>query len=81
MQAFRDAGLHYYSEAILVTCVGNTSLTTSRNFPIARKLGKTHQNILVFVKGSGKKAADRCGAVDVDESMFDGIETVGGDEG
>ena len=81
VQAFRDAGLHYYNEAILVTCVGNTSLTTSRNFPIARKLGKTHQNILVFVKGSGKKAADRCGAVDVDESMFDGIETVGGDEG
>ena len=31
--------------------------------------------------GSGKKAADRCGAVDVDESMFDGIEAVGGDEG
>jgi len=47
----------------------------------ARKLGKTHQNILVFVKGSGKKAADRCGTVDVDESMFDGIEAVGGDEG
>ena len=29
----------------------------------------------------GKKAADRCGTVDVDESMFDGIEAVGGDEG
>ena len=47
----------------------------------SRKLGKTHQNVLVFVKGSGKKAAERCGTVDVDESMFDGLDTVGGDEG
>ena len=37
--------------------------------------------MVAFVKGSGKKAADRCGTVDVDESMFDGIEAVGGDEG
>ncbi len=61
VEAFKAAGLHYYNEAILVTCVANTSLTTSRNFPIGRKLGKTHQNILVFVKGDGKKAAKRCG--------------------
>jgi hypothetical protein len=65
VEAFRAAGLHYYNEAVLVTMVGNTSLTTSRNFPIARKLGKTHQNVLVFVKGDGKKATQACGVVDV----------------
>jgi hypothetical protein len=65
VQAFKDAGLEYYNEAILVTCLGTVQMQTSRNFPISRKLGKTHQNILVFVKGDGKKAAQSCGAVDV----------------
>ena len=81
VQAFRDAGLNYYNEAILITCVGSLPIRAGKQFSSGRKLGKTHQNILVFVKGSGKKAADRCGTVDVDESMFDGIEAVGGDEG
>lgn len=81
VQAFRNAGLSYYNEAILITCVGSLPIRAGKQFSSGRKLGKTHQNILVFVKGDGKKAADRCGVVDVDESMFDGIETVGGDEG
>lgn len=65
VEAFKSAGLHYYNEAILVTMVGTRSLTTSRNFPIGRKLGKTHQNVLVFVKGDGKKATQACGPVEV----------------
>lgn len=81
VQAFRDAGLHYYNEAILITAVGSLPIRAGKQFSSGRKLGKTHQNVLVFVKGDGKKAAARCGVVDVDESMFDGIETVGGDEG
>ena len=78
VQAFRDAGLHYYNEAILITAVGSLSIRAGKQFSSGRKLGKTHQNILVFVKGDGKRAATRCGAVDVDESMF---EAIGGDEG
>ena len=81
VQAFRDAGLHYYNEAILITCVGSLPIRAGKQFSSGRKLGKTHQNVLVFVKGNGKKAADRCGTADVDESMFDGVEAVGGDEG
>ena len=78
VQAFRDAGLHYYNEAILITAVGSLPIRAGKQFSSGRKLGKTHQNILVFVKGDGKRAATRCGAVDVDESMF---EAIGGDEG
>ncbi len=81
VQAFRDAGLAYYNEAILVTAVGSLPIRAGKQFSSGRKLGKTHQNILVFVKGDGKRASARCGPVDVDESMFDRIETVGGDEG
>jgi DNA modification methylase len=73
VQAFIDAGLSYYNEAILVTAVGSLPIRAGKQFSASRKLGKTHQNILVFVKGDGKKAAQACGEVEVDESMFDGI--------
>ena len=56
VEAFRSAGLHFYNEAILVTAVGSVSLRAGKQFASSRKLGKTHQNVLVFVKGDGKKA-------------------------
>lgn len=57
VQAFADAGLGYYNEAILVTMVGSASLRVTRQFNASRKLCKTHQQFLVFVKGDWKKAA------------------------
>ena len=69
VQAFRDAGLGYYNEAILVTSVGSLPIRAGRQFAASRKLGKTHQNILVFVKGSGKKAVEACGVVDVSDAL------------
>jgi len=65
VKAFLDAGLSYYNEAILLTCVGSLPIRAGKAFSSGRKLGKTHQNILVFVKGDGKKAATACGVVDV----------------
>lgn len=57
IQAFLDAGMNYYNEAILVTSVGSASMRVSKQFEASRKFAKTHQNILVFVKGDGKKAS------------------------
>lgn len=62
VEAFRAAGLHYYNEAILVTAAGSLPIRAGKQFTSGRKLGKTHQNILVFVKGDGKRAARACGA-------------------
>lgn len=56
IQAFIDAGLSYYNEIILVTAIGSLPLRAGRIFSASRKIGKTHQNILVFAKGSPKKA-------------------------
>ena len=56
--AFLDAGLALYNEAILITSVGSASMRVTRQFNAGRKLCKTHQNVLVFVKGDGRKAAD-----------------------
>jgi len=65
VEAFRAAGLHYYNEAILVTSVGSLPIRVGRQFASGRKLGKTHQNVLVFVKGDGAKATKACGPVEV----------------
>lgn len=75
VQAFRDAGLAYYGEAILVTAVGSLPIRAGKTFTASRKLGKTHQNVLVFVKGDGKSAAAACGDVDV----TDALSAAGGD--
>lgn len=55
--AFEAAGASYYNEAILVTAVGSLPVRITKQFASGRKLGKTHQNILGFVKGDPKKAA------------------------
>ncbi|HRH92820.1 MAG TPA: DNA methyltransferase [Agitococcus sp.] len=65
IEAFKTAGLCYYNEAVLLTQVCAKALTAAKSMSCSRKLGKTHQNVLVFVKGDGKKAATACGVVDV----------------
>lgn len=64
VEAFLAAGLHYYNEGILVTAVGSLPIRTGKQFATSRKFGKTHQNVLVFVKGEGKAAAEACGECD-----------------
>lgn len=74
VEAFKAAGLSFYNEAILLTAVGSLPIRAGKQFSASRKLGKTHQNILVFVKGDGKRAAHRCGTVEIDESMFAAVD-------
>jgi len=61
-RAFLDAGMSLYNEAVLVTAVGSLSLRAGRSFAATRKLGKAHQNVLVYVKGDPRKAADAVSA-------------------
>jgi hypothetical protein len=63
--AFLDAGCHLYNEAILVTAIGSLPIRAARPFTSGRKLGKTHQNVLIFVKGDWRKAVEACGHVEV----------------
>jgi DNA modification methylase len=79
--AFEAAGCRYYNEAILVTAVGSLPVRAGRIFETARKLGKSHQNVLVFCKGVPKRAAAACGSAEivVGEGLF-GDGTVLSDE-
>lgn len=61
--AFRDAGARLYNEAILVTPAGSLPIRAGRAFEVSRKLGKTHQHVLIFVKGDPRRAAQALGEV------------------
>jgi len=62
---FREAGMHLYNDAVLVTAIGSLPFRTRRAFESSRKLGKAHQNVMVFVKGDPKLAAEAVGEIDV----------------
>ena len=62
--AFEAAGLRYYNEAILVTQAGSLPIRVGKQFETTRKLGKTHQNVLVFVKGDARAATEAVGQVE-----------------
>lgn len=61
IRAFQAAGLQFYNEGILITAAGSLPLRAGKQFEASRKLGKTHQNILVFLKGNAKRAVAALG--------------------
>ncbi len=67
VEAFEAAGARFYNDAILVTAVGSLPVRAGRQFVASRKLGRTHQNVMVFVKGDPKQATEACGPVEFGE--------------
>lgn len=68
--AFMAAGFSYYNELVLLTPVGSAPIRTGSQFGPGRKVGKVHQNVLVFCKGDWRAAAAACGAIpDVDTEV------------
>jgi hypothetical protein len=63
IRAFEAAGAAFYNDIVLVTAVGSLALRAARIFSGGRKVGKAHQNVLVFVKGSPSAAAAACAPV------------------
>ena len=69
IKAFLDAGMAYYNELILINSAGTLPLRVRSFFEKSRKIGRRHQNVLVFVKGSAKTATDRLGAVKICDNL------------
>lgn len=67
--AFEAAGASLYNEAILITATGSLAIRAGKQFRTTRKLGKTHQNILIFVKGDPRRATDEIGIVDISAAI------------
>lgn len=51
VRIMREAGYHFYNEAILATAIATATVRARRTFDSGKKLVKTHQNILFFAKG------------------------------
>lgn len=71
--AMRDAGLAYYGEGSLLNAVGTLAIRASAQFVGNRKLLRSHQNVLIFVKGDPKAACAACdtsedAVIDLDDS-------------
>jgi hypothetical protein len=77
--AFEAAGLSYHNEAIIVTPTGTLAIRTARQFDHSRKMGKTHQNLLVFCKGDPLAATDAAGAGEFGSVMPAGTADVDDD--
>ena len=61
LQILRECGLTYYNEIILYNNLGSLPIRAPKYFNQSRKIGRTHQNILVFYKGDPKTISDRYG--------------------
>lgn len=67
IRAFEQAGLRLYNDAVLITPAGTLALRAGRQFSASRKLGKSHQNVLVFCKGDPWKAVASCGKLNPED--------------
>lgn len=78
IRIFQDIGLHFYNEMILINMIGTLPLRINKQFLSGRKIGKTHQNILVFWKGDLKKIKETVSQwkVEIDENWQNSNELV-----
>jgi hypothetical protein len=61
VSAFEGCGAWFYNDAIFVNAIGSLPVRVGKQMIASRKLGKGHQNVLVFVKGDFRKAVEAIG--------------------
>jgi hypothetical protein len=66
IQAFEAAGARYYNEMILINVAGSLPVRAANAFNVTRKVGKSHQNVLVFIKGDPREAAQEIGTIETE---------------
>ena len=73
ISAMKKAGAMLYNEAIYITPAVTLPMRTTKQFQSGRKLGKTHQNYLVFYKGDPSHIKTmgnvECGEIDEKQEL------------
>jgi hypothetical protein len=64
IESFRSAGIQYYNDIILFNQYGSLPTRITRSFNSGRKIGKCHQNVLVFYKGDVKRIKENYPEID-----------------
>lgn len=73
IEAFENAGAKYYNEIMLLNQYGSLPVRVARQFNSGRKIGRTHQNVLVFYKGNPKEIKTNFGEVEFDNEELENI--------
>lgn len=71
IKIFEREGASFYNDVVLVSPFGAVGMRAGEGFRKSRKVGKVHQNVLVFVKGDPVVAASKAGTVIIDEEEED----------
>ena len=69
IKAFIDAGACLYNDIVLITPMGSLAQRIGKQFSASRKVGKSHQNVLVFYKGNHKNIKDNFGEINTAEVL------------
>lgn len=59
--AFEGCGCWFFNEMIFANAIGSAPVRASKQMAVSRKVCKTHQNVLIFVKGDFRKAVESIG--------------------
>lgn len=65
IKILQNCGLSYYNEIILMNNIGSLPVRAPKFFDRTRKIGRHHQNILVFYKGDLSHIEEKFGKVSV----------------
>lgn len=69
INVFKKSGFVFYNDIVLVNQCSSAAIRTGRQFDQSRKVGKIHQNVLVFVKGDPREATKLCGLTNSKECI------------
>lgn len=69
VRAAGEAGLTLHNDAILVTSVGTAAARAARPFQATRVLARTHQDVLIFLKGDRKRASVKCSDTEAEATL------------
>lgn len=64
VECFERAGMMLYNDIVLVNVAGSLPLRVGKQFSAGRKVGKMHQNVLVFYKGNTKNIRGKFGEIE-----------------
>ena len=67
VECFERAGMMLYNDIVLVNVAGSLPLRVGKQFSGGRKVGKMHQNVLVFYKGDTKSIKGKFGEIETAE--------------
>lgn len=73
IQAGLEAGLKYYNELILVNQISSLAIRITKQINNSRKIGKHHQNVIIFYKSGGVKIKDEYPPIDIRKEDIDRI--------